>query len=289
MYRMKIFEGKVQRTGSFAKLSMSSPCMHAALACTEPRLSRIDKRSSWSEPFPTNPPPTMPARNIEFNPTSARLRSIRAAVKCSNHPLREFASLTLQVLQSYDEHFPLEIQLLIAAVYEFGVAKVDARGKTDMYELDELKEALSIVTSGKVPANVSIVQERFEYLSKVENQQSSSTAHAFAVPPKQSPQNLYQNCCFHRAERDIYTSKVNDHSVKSNCYNRSNHELNANLHMPSIIKSVRKPRRGTRFHRASRVNKTREELRTHIRSQNFRSKSRERRRNSKLASGYEEI
>ncbi|KIK56270.1 hypothetical protein GYMLUDRAFT_248017 [Collybiopsis luxurians FD-317 M1] len=221
----------------------------------------------------------MSVQIFEFNPAVEDLQSLIATKRCSNHHLWKFADLILKALQCYDERRSrLHINLLIVAVYEFGAAKIESGAKTDPCELDKLERTLSIITSGEVTSDVHLLKMHFKQeILKVEN--SSFTMNASTAPFAQSPSISYQGCYFYQAERDIHSSKINDHSVKSNCYNRSNHELNANL------QDFRKPRQVKRLHRASGANKTREKLRTHIQSRNFGLKSHERRANSKLAGG----
>ncbi|KIK56275.1 hypothetical protein GYMLUDRAFT_87354 [Collybiopsis luxurians FD-317 M1] len=223
----------------------------------------------------------MSGQIFKLNPTVEGLQSLRVAKKCLNHPLREFADLILKVLQCYDEDSPLGIRHLIKAVYEFGVAKIKCNAKTDPRELDRLKGALSNITSKKDASDAYLQNELFEQeLIRVEN--SSSTISVSRAPHDKSPTNLYQYCNFHHAERDMYTSKINDQSAKYNCYNRSNHGLNTD----TTPKGARRPQRGRRPNRAKRANKIHDELRTSTRSPHFGSKFRHRGEKSKLARGY---
>ncbi|KIK56268.1 hypothetical protein GYMLUDRAFT_822641 [Collybiopsis luxurians FD-317 M1] len=154
----------------------------------------------------------------QFKPTSAGLRSLRAAAKRSDDPLKEFADLVLKIQRQYDDTFPDEIKLLIAAVYEYGVTKIDNQQKTDPRELDRLEQALSIVALGKNTSDVLYHRMYFETeLLKVVRTPSaigaSGASHERAVV-------VYENCSWYQAERDINLTTNNDYSVTTTRFNR---------------------------------------------------------------------
>ncbi|KIK60821.1 hypothetical protein GYMLUDRAFT_243986 [Collybiopsis luxurians FD-317 M1] len=133
---------------------------------------------------------------LQFNPTNAGLRSLQATAKRSYHPLQKFAHFVLKILEQYDKSLPNDFKHLIATTYEFGVAKIEGRGKTDPQELDRLDrlaKAESLVEWRKDP--LLNVHSHLIYFKKelAKTKSVPASMDTCAAPPSRSPPIAHQN------------------------------------------------------------------------------------------------